>query len=586
MRSKCSALTVFVSIALGLGAQTVAAQTVETEYNVERFRLSSDRNGILDVELAEVIDHMAVDIGAWFGYADDPLNVYQDTADGRERVGSIVSGRLGGNLMAAIGLFDRVEIGLDLPLVLSQSNELGDFMSVSGSIKSFGLGDLRLNPKLAILRGDTTLSVALGLTLPTATSEDYFGNGQVTFAPEILVSHRFGDRLRAGINLGYRARENRMALDLEVDDEIFGHVGVGYFVTDMLELDGTFALATAASDFVGRFNSNHSEVRAGIAAHLGGRIVPFAAAGLGTSEGFGTPDWRVLVGIRLGLLAPADEPMQHGTMLVDSDGDGLTDDVDSCPQKPENINGVEDSDGCPEEAIANSGDRDGDGMLDENDSCPDDSEDLDNFEDMDGCPDPDNDNDGVLDGDDQCVNQPGTVANIGCPDLDSDGDTVVDRLDNCPEEAGDPANQGCKKKQLVKIVDGRLDILDQVYFRTNKAIIRQVSYPLLDNVARVLNAHLEISKVRVEGHTDSQGGDNYNLKLSQRRADAVRQYLVDKGVDADRLEAVGYGETKPIQTNDTKVGRAANRRVVFNLLGRGDGVGQQGSGPTGDTIDR
>jgi outer membrane protein OmpA-like peptidoglycan-associated protein len=159
----------------------------------------------------------------------------------------------------------------------------------------------------------------------------------------------------------------------------------------------------------------------------------------------------------------------------------------------------------------------------------------------------------------------------GCPDPDRDGDTVVDRLDNCPDEPGLPEHQGCKEKELVKIVDGKLELLDVVYFALDAAVIQPKSYPLLDNVARVLKAHGQIAGIRVEGHTDDRGDNAYNTKLSQRRADAVRAYLIKQGIDAGRLEAVGFGEDQPKTTNATVEGRATNRRVEFVIIGGSGG---------------
>src|SRR4029079_15730730 len=130
----------------------------------------------------------------------------------------------------------------------------------------------------------------------------------------------------------------------------------------------------------------------------------------------------------------------------------------------------------------------------------------------------DNDKDGIVDAEDACPLEPGPVANKGCPDADRDGDTVVDRLDNCPDEKGPPDNAGCPTKQLVKIGDDRLDILESVYFKTDRATIEPRSFTLLDNVAAVLKAHDQL-KIQVEGHTDNQGGEAYNKKLSQRRAE-------------------------------------------------------------------
>jgi OOP family OmpA-OmpF porin len=249
----------------------------------------------------------------------------------------------------------------------------------------------------------------------------------------------------------------------------------------------------------------------------------------------------------------------------DNDQDGYVDIVDKCPDQPETKNDFKDDDGCPDVA-----DSDGDGIADDADKCPKEAEDKDTFQDDDGCPDPDNDDDKVLDVDDQCPLEKGPEANHGCPDKDADGDGVVDREDNCPDEPGTAKNHGCKEKQLVVITEEGLDILDIVYFDTSKAIIQKRSYKLLDNVAAVIIAHPQVGKFRVEGHTDDRGNDDDNLDLSQRRAEAVVKYLVDKGVPAERLEALGFGETKPLADNKTKAGRAKNRRVEFKIIGKGE----------------
>jgi outer membrane protein OmpA-like peptidoglycan-associated protein len=192
---------------------------------------------------------------------------------------------------------------------------------------------------------------------------------------------------------------------------------------------------------------------------------------------------------------------------------------------------------------------------------------MDAFEDDDGCPDPDNDKDGVLDVADRCPIVSGVEANQGCPDTDADGDTVVDRLDRCPTEIGPPENNGCPQPQkLVTLGDDKLEIVESVYFKLDRAIIEPRSFELLDNVATVLAAHATLV-IQVEGHTDSQGDDAYNLDLSQRRAQAVVDYLAGKGVDRARLRAKGFGETRPIASNGTRDGRAQNRRVVFTILG-------------------
>ena len=589
-----------VAALVGL-TQPVAAQvaSVDSKYTVERFRLSTDRGGILDVEAADVPGHLSFDLGLWLGYADDPLNVYRSESNGdRMRVASLVSHRLGGNLVAALALFDRVQLGIEIPLVLSQDQAPSGLTGPPSSIASFGLGDMRLVPKVQLLRADKQFidaAIIVGLTLPTGSSDDYFGDSRLMFQPELAVGKPINDELRVGMNIGYRARKQQRALDLEVDNEVFAHFGAGYFVSDNTELATTFSMATASDDVFGAFNRNFSELRLG-ATYYHREMAYFAAAGLGTSEGFGAPDWRLLAGVRFGRqtddedeqLAPMD-PVEKEVVLEapevdpDIDGDGILDGSDACPQVAENKNGFEDADGCPESIP----DSDGDGVDDLNDKCSSAAEDMDSFEDGDGCPDLDNDQDGVLDTQDRCVDVAGPLENTGCPDVDTDKDTVVDRLDNCPNEAGTPANFGCVKKQRVQLVDGKLVLIDRVFFRTNRDVIRGVSFPLLRNVAAVLKAKPGITAVDVEGHTDDRGKDAYNKDLSQRRAQSVVEFLVKEGVARDRLNAVGYGEETPIDTNDTSAGRAVNRRVEFKLKGSAaGGVQQKNSGPTSDTINR
>ena len=251
-----------------------------------------------------------------------------------------------------------------------------------------------------------------------------------------------------------------------------------------------------------------------------------------------------------------------GCPTKDKDGDGISDDKDKCPDQPETINGYQDEDGCPD-AIPDS---DSDGIPDDKDKCKDQPEDKDGFQDDDGCPDPDNDNDGVMDVKDKCPNVAGPIENGGCPDTDADKDGIPDRLDNCPDEAGTAANHGCKAKQLVVITKDQLKILDQVHFVTGSAKLAKSSNALLDNIARVMLAHLEIWKVKVEGYTDNVGKPDKNQKLSEDRAYSVVDYLVKKGVAPERLQAIGHGQENPIGDNKTAKGREANRRVEFNIV--------------------
>ena len=207
-------------------------------------------------------------------------------------------------------------------------------------------------------------------------------------------------------------------------------------------------------------------------------------------------------------------------------------------------------------------DRDGDGILDNVDKCPTVPEDKDGFEDEDGCPDPDNDKDGILDTDDKCPNEAGPKENGGCPDKDKDGDGVVDRLDKCPEQPGPADNDGCPKPKFIVVTKEKIELKQKVHFATNKSTIYPDSFPMLTEVAEVLKSRPEI-KVRIEGHTDSRGTLKHNMVLSQDRAESVKAFLVNHGVEPERMEARGFGPTQPIDDNRTSKGRENNRRTEF-----------------------
>ena len=249
----------------------------------------------------------------------------------------------------------------------------------------------------------------------------------------------------------------------------------------------------------------------------------------------------------------------------DRDGDGLTDDVDKCPDDPEDKDGFEDEDGCPEL------DNDNDGIKDVVDKCPLDPEDADKFEDEDGCPDLDNDKDGLSDKIDQCPNEAedkdGFEDDDGCPELDNDNDTFLDKDDKCPIEFG-VAPDGCPKKYVnVVVTQTKIEIKQTIFFEFNKATIKSVSFGLLNEVAQAMKDNPTI-KVEVQGHTDAVGNDAFNLKLSQKRAESVKAYLTKQGVDASRMVPKGYGETVPIADNRTGDGRSQNRRVEFVITDR------------------
>ena len=247
----------------------------------------------------------------------------------------------------------------------------------------------------------------------------------------------------------------------------------------------------------------------------------------------------------------------------DRDGDGYMDPQDKCPDKPENFQGFEDGDGCPDDP-----DTDGDGITDAKDSCVLEPEDKDTYLDDDGCPELDNDLDMIADATDKCpleAEDPDSYEDEdGCPDPDNDKDTVADVKDQCPNEIGSTSQEplGCPTNSLVVVTDCEVKITQQIHFEFNKDKIRPESFPVLDAVVDALQKNPPI-KIEVQGHTDNKGAAAYNKNLSDRRANSVMKYLVSHGIEMARLTAHGYGFERPLVDNSTEQNRALNRRVQF-----------------------
>ncbi|KYF98623.1 porin [Sorangium cellulosum] len=264
-------------------------------------------------------------------------------------------------------------------------------------------------------------------------------------------------------------------------------------------------------------------------------------------------------------VASAD-PRKHGCPPPpDRDNDGIPDGEDACPF----VAGVASADprkhGCPPPP-----DRDNDGIPDGEDACPIVAGVASDDPRKNGCP-PDQDEDGVPDSEDACPEVKGLrskdPAKNGCP-RDTDGDEIRDDKDACPREKGfadpDPEKHGCPK--AVRVTDKNVVILQQVQFDTDKATIKPVSDPLLDEVAQVLKEHPEIVLIEIQGHTDDRGTDEHNRVLSQNRANSVMAALVRRGIDSTRLTAQGYGRDQPLDNNATEEGRQRNRRVQFIII--------------------
>jgi len=234
----------------------------------------------------------------------------------------------------------------------------------------------------------------------------------------------------------------------------------------------------------------------------------------------------------------------------DTDNDGIQDKEDECPE----VAGSKEMKGCP--------DTDGDGIADKDDDCVNEK----GTKALKGCPDADGD--GVADKADKCKDVKGPKENGGCPWPDTDGDSVLDKDDKCPNVKGSVAKQGCpevSEEEAAKVNAKLNEYAKVILFETGKASFQKQTFSVLESITAILNEYPD-SNFSIEGHTDADGSDAANQTLSENRAAAVKNYLVEKGVATARLASAGFGESKPVDSNKTKKGKANNRRVEVKLV--------------------
>jgi OOP family OmpA-OmpF porin len=258
---------------------------------------------------------------------------------------------------------------------------------------------------------------------------------------------------------------------------------------------------------------------------------------------------EVLAGLTFTLGREKDKPPPKPPVVAssDRDADGFSDELDRCPDLAETVNAYLDDDGCPES------DSDSDTFWDDQDRCPEEAETMNAYEDDDGC-----------------------------PESDRDGDGFWDDQDSCPDEAesrnGYQDQDGCAD-DLPEEVKAFTGVIKGITFDTGKATIRKSSFPTLDRAVDVLTQHPDI-RIMIVGHTDNKGQRDYNVELSQRRAESVKTYLVERGIKEDRITTEGVGPDEPLDTNDTKAGRANNRRIEFRIIQAEGVTTSPSSGPT------
>lgn len=485
---------------------------------------------------------------------------------GEERLGALLPYRLDAHALFAYQVHPRVELGVDLPFTVIQGDRfqlLRDALAApdfpgAASVHRLGLGDLRLLPRVTLLE-PSQYPVGLGFVgevrLPTGDGFSFLGERRVLVAPRLAVERSFGPIRLLG-NVGWRFRRHAQYLNLYVDDEFTLGAGAVVDLPNVARLTGIQAVAEmhlstpASSPFT--FSQADSlktpwELLVGARTRIHGPwgLELNLGRGIGLHGGYGREAFRVMVALR------------YEETFIDSDGDGVPDARDKCPLEKEDRDGFQDDDGCIDP------DNDGDGVADGEDNCPDKA----GPKELKGCPaDTDTDGDGIPDHLDSCPKNPGPKEYDGCPD--TDGDEVPDNEDECPDMFGPPENNGCPydAPPYVVVESDRIRIKGNILFETGKANIRKQSFKLLDEVASVLARNPELGPVLIEGHTDNVGARALNLSLSDRRAKAVLDYLVGKGINRKRLRSQGFGFDRPITTNATPLGRAKNRRVEFRLV--------------------
>ncbi len=554
----------FAAAALLLGA-TAAAQGIP----LDRFDPAPAGDRLWGVPSPFVAGHLVPHVALLLDYAHDPLVLRSLTTN--QNQGTVIASDLFLHVNASLALWNRLLLNVDLPFALVQSGSSPTTGGVTfPSPDKAQLGELRAGLRVRLYgEYDEPFQLGLGgyVWFPTGPTGAYVGDGHVRGEPQLLLGGRGADRIVWSVAGGPQIRSTEVFGGVTQGTQFNVGAGLGILLGDTRHLQigpeiyGAFTLAKGAQPADALKRSTNLELLFDARYRVIDDLEIGVGLGPGLTQSPGTPDFR-------GVLSIAYTP-EMKKARPDRDGDGIFDDEDACPD----VKGVRTDDpktnGCPP-------DRDGDGIIDDEDACPDVKGEKNDDPKKNGCPPEeapsDRDGDGIIDAKDACPDVKGVRTKDpktnGCPP-DSDGDGIIDDEDACPDEKGprdpDPQKNGCPR---VHVTDKEIVILEQVQFDTNKATIKHESDGLLDNVAQVFKEQRGILKVEVQGHTDDRGTPGLNKGLSQRRAEAVLQALVARGIAAGRLMAKGYGQDVPIADNTTDEGRQKNRRVQFKILDR------------------
>jgi OmpA-OmpF porin, OOP family len=561
-----AAAAALVAVALPSSAQ---AQT--STFTVDRLRIGGAPDDGIGVWRPEIADRARIFGQLALGFSLNPLRVENEIDDqlDRQRVsaasGAPLETQFTGYMDVGFELFRRFSFQMMLPVTFAQTGNRTNVAGVGAANEAVDLavaapGDMRFEARGVIVRTNDDffkLGANAMLFAPSGNEQSYTGDtstsGGVGLAGELdwkkfilTLDTGFQFRPEGGLNqliIGHEWNWGLAGFLPLRDDRI--RIGLSVFGSMAISGDDKTSVQTTPAEWQleGRFALDEKK-QAYINGFGGTRITPGYA-----------PDFRtgVAIGYWFNLLdtdPPAPKKDYRADTMrdnVDTDKDGYPDNIDLCPTVPEDGKPPYTTDGCPAEP-----DRDGDGIPDYKDKCPDVPEDFDKVDDQDGCPEDDADKDGILDGEDACPKEPGEKS----PEKDKNG---------CPK--------------FIRRIQGsnEIQVLKKVEFDFGSARLSAASFPILDEVVRLMQANPDITLLSIEGHTDSVGSDQGNLLLSKNRAKSCLDYLEKKGVAAKRLTSEGFGEGKPIETNDTAEGRGKNRRTEFHI--KTQGTSSDGKGP-------
>lgn len=596
MRSGCTKRsTLGAALATLLLARGTLAQEVKATGALERFQPSVPGDGLFGVASPSVGGHLIPRARAVVDFALRPLSIQE----GDKRT-PVVSQQTFLHLGASLPLFDRLLVSFDMPFALAQSGESPTAAGIAfPSPAGADVGDLRLGARVRLFGEDSNqFQVAASgyFYVPTAPAGSYAGDGSIRGEPQIILGGRVKQFFyNASLGTTLRASQRPSTFDLRAGAAVvlkdgFFQVGPEFtlsapFSKDVLLETATTRIYTASSVAAELF--------------LGAKVRPLpflvlgAGGGPGLTRGWGTPVFFAVGTVGYEPLPPPpkkpesdldkdgifdkddhcptvkgikhSDPKKNGCPS-DMDDDSILDVDDACPTVPGRANTDPKKNGCPP-------DQDGDKILDDQDACPEVPGIKNDDPKKNGCP-PDEDGDTILDADDACPTVPGVKSEDpkknGCPS-DRDGDNIIDIEDACPDQKGssdeDKTKHGCPHVTVTKT---EIVISRQVKFKfgesTLKHTIDPVSDDLLTEVRDAMVDHPEIEQIEVQGHTDNVGKDEVNKQLAQERAEAVRRWLVQRGIQPGKLVAKGYGSSKPIANNETEEGRQQNRRVQFLII--------------------